>query len=175
MNENKTVENEVEPMDARDAQIQELEQRVADLEAEKAQLHNDSLRTLADAQNVLRRTREQHSEALKFATQPLVESLLPVLDNFERTLASLDAGASVDKILEGVNAIERLLKQALSSQGIARIEAVGAAFDPERHEAIAVVIDAEKEEGTIVSEAAAGYTMNGRVIRPSRVQVTKKP
>ena len=155
--------------------IMALEETVARLEAEKQGLQNQMLRAVADAQNIQRRIREQNEEAVKFAAQPLVEALLPVLDNFERSIASLESGASVDKVLEGIKAIDRQLKQALATQNVERFAAVGETFDPHKHEALATIESAEHEEGTVTSEVEPGYIMHGRIVRPARVQVTKKP
>lgn len=169
------AEQKASPAEAvADSKVAELEQKIARLEAEKQDLQNQMLRAIADAQNLLRRTREQHEEAVRFAPKPLVESLLPVLDSFERGLSSLDAGASVDKVMEGFRATERLLRQALAMNKIERIASVGEKFDPERHEAISTLVCEDRVEGTIVQEIEPGYTMHGRVVRPARVQVAVK-
>ncbi len=166
-----------EPMTAvpTDSAILALEEKIDRLESEKQELQKQMLRTVADAQNILRRTREQYVESSKFASQSLVEALLPVVTNFERTLASLDSGASAEKILEGIGAIDRQIKQVLAAHAVTRISAVGEHFDPAKHEAIATVESEDHAEGTVVAEIEPGYMMHDRVIRPARVQVTKKP
>lgn len=155
--------------------IQILQDAIAKLESEKKELQTHLLRTVADAQNIQRRIREQNEDSLKFATQPLVVALLPVLDNFERTLVSLEKGASLEKVLEGIKAVDRQLKQALTTNSVERISAIGEIFDPEKHEALATFESAELVEGTITTEIEPGYTLHGRIVRPARVQVTKKP
>jgi molecular chaperone GrpE len=148
---------------------------LAEITAERDALREQMLRSMAEAQNVQRRLREQHREDLKFASQPLVTALLPVLDNLERSLAALEGGASVDKVLEGVRAIERQLRQALSAAKVERIDAVGKVFDPEIHEALGTVATDEVPEDTVVAQVEPGYAIHGRVVRPARVQVAKKP
>jgi molecular chaperone GrpE len=152
-----------------------LEEKIAQLESERDALHDQMLRSMAEAQNVQRRLREQHRDDLKFAAQPLVANLLPVLDNLERSLAALEGGASVEKVLEGVQAIDRQLRSALASAQVERIEAIGQVFDPNLHEALGTVATDEVPEGTVVAQVEPGYRFHGRVIRPARVQVAKKP
>jgi molecular chaperone GrpE len=152
-----------------------LESQLAELKGERDALHDQMLRSMAEAQNVQRRLREQHREDLKFAAQPLVVALLPVLDNLERSLAALDSGSSVEKVLEGVQAIDRQLRSALAAANVERIDAVGKAFDPELHEALGTVTTEEFPEGTVVAQAEPGYRFQGRVVRPARVQVAKNP
>lgn len=149
--------------------------QVAKLQAEVAALKDQMVRSIAEAQTIQRRMRDQHEEALKYATQPLVGSLLPVLDNLERSLASLEMGASADKVIEGVRAIDRQLRQVLSGVNVERISAVGERFDPELHEALTTAVSEDHEEDTVLAEIEPGYRMLGRVIRPARVQVSKKP
>jgi molecular chaperone GrpE len=158
-----------------EAQEPNLEGRIAELESERDALHDQMLRSMAEAQNVQRRLREQHRDDLKFASQPLVVSLLPVLDNLERSLAALQGGASPEKVLEGVQAIERQLRTALASAHVERIEAVGQPFDPTIHEALGTIETDEFPDGTVVAQSEPGYRFQGRVIRPARVQVAKKP
>jgi molecular chaperone GrpE len=146
-----------------------------DLIAERDALRDQMLRSMAEAQNVQRRLREQHREDLRFATQPLVSALLPVLDNLERSLAALEAGASVEKVIEGVRAIDKQLRQVLTAAKVERIDAVGKTFDPEVHEALGTVSTDEFPEGTVVGQVEPGYSIHGRVVRPARVQVAKKP
>src|SRR5690349_7551558 len=151
------------------------DQRITELVNERDALHDQMLRSMAEAQNVQRRLREQHREDLKFAAQPLVAALLPVLDNLERSLAALDSGASAEKVVEGVQAIDRQLRSALAAANVERIDAVGQMFDPTIHEALGTVSTEEAPEGTVVAQVEPGYRFQGRVIRPARVQVAKRP
>jgi molecular chaperone GrpE len=149
--------------------------QVAKLKDEVAVLRDQMVRSMAEAQNIQRRMREHHEESLRFAAQPLVSALLPVLDNLERSLASLEMGASAEKVLEGVRAIDRQLRSALASVNVERIPAVGQPFDPEVHEALTTTVSEDHDENTVTAEIEPGYKMHGRVIRPARVQVSKKP
>ncbi len=136
---------------------------------------NELLYTLADAQNIVRRTRAQAEQDRKFASEGLIREILPVLDGFERTMAMAAKGASVESLTDGVRVMEKQLRKALESSGVTRVAALGAAFDPEVHEALATVENEELDADTIVDEIEAGYTMHEKVIRAARVRVTVKP
>ena len=101
--------------------------------------------------------------------------MLPVLDNFERGLTSIEQGGTVESLIEGVKAIDRQLRAVLDSQKVQRITSLGQPFDPDQHEALATVESAEHEDGTVIDEIEAGYKLGDRVIRPARVRVSKKP
>ena len=148
---------------------------ILQLAEERDSLKDEMIRALAEAQNIQRRLREQHADALKFASEPLVQELLPVLDNFERTIKAFEGGATAEQIIKGVQQVEKQLRQALNKVNVERIDSVGKKFDPEIHEALTTVVSDELDEDTVTSEIDAGYMMQGRVIRPARVQVSKKP
>ncbi|MCH8978164.1 MAG: nucleotide exchange factor GrpE [Armatimonadetes bacterium] len=148
---------------------------IEQLFAERNHLQEEAVRALAEAQTIQRRMREQHQEALQFASEPLVQELLPVLDNFERAVAALDEGASTAKLLKGIRSAEKQLRRALANIQVERIKALGEKFDPELHEALATTVSEDDEDGTVAAEIEPGYKMRGRVIRPAKVHVTKKP
>lgn len=148
---------------------------IAELERERKELRDQLLRSLADLQNFRKRAQAEKDDLRRYATEELVRNLLPVLDNFERTLAAADSGATAESLREGVQMVERQLRSALEAVRLTRIHAVGMPFDPERHEAVATVDDPQVEEGTVVDEVEPGYQMAERVIRPARVRVARKP
>lgn len=147
-------------------------QQVSD---ERDRLQDQLLRTMADFQNFRKRQEDQRRQLEQFATERLVSSLLPVLDNFERALASVDAGAKPESIIEGLKAVDRQFRSVLEGQNVTRIPSVGEAFDPEFHEALATEDTDEYPENTIMGELEPGYKMGDKVIRPARVRVAKKP
>jgi molecular chaperone GrpE len=163
-----TAAEAAEQQDPRDLEIQRL---TDERDAAREQL----LRAMAEAQNVQRRLRQQMEDDRKFAALGLVEELLPVLDNFERTLAAAEKSASLETLIEGVRAVERQLRRALERASVERIDSHGQPYDPERHEALAVLESEEHPDETVVDEIEAGYTMHGRVVRPAKVRVTKRP
>jgi molecular chaperone GrpE len=144
------------------------------LTQERDKLQDQLLRTLADLQNVRRRAQQEKQQLQQFATEVMVRDLLPILDNFERTVAAAEQGANRDSLLEGVKIIERQLRNVLETQQVRRIEAKGKPFDPELHDAIGHE-PSELPEGTVSTEVEPGYQMGERVIRPAKVRVAAKP
>ena len=138
-------------------------------EAELAEKENRYLRLQADFENFRRRTRQEKEELAAVVTQNLLKDLLPFLDNFERALAAENSDA--ESLRAGVEMMYKQLVEALKKEGLEYIETKDKPFDPNFHQAVMRVEDAEKEDGTIVAELQKGYMVKGRVIRPSMVQV----
>jgi molecular chaperone GrpE len=130
-------------------------------------------RAAADLANLRRRTEQERGELEKFATMVLVQELLPVLDNFERAIATIPGNLAMLTWVQGVILIERHLRAILEHQGLQPIEVQGQAFNPHLHEAIAERETSEATPGTILQAYQAGYTMHGRMIRPALVEVAK--
>lgn len=137
------------------------------LAEQKLQLEEQHLRLQADFDNYRKRSRGERDEVVKMANSRLIGDLLPVLDNFERAVAALpeDAGR------EGVQLIHRQLLEVLGAAGLAQIEAVGADFDPQFHEAVLQTDEGPEQTGKVIAEAQKGYLLNGKLLRPSLVQV----
>jgi molecular chaperone GrpE len=152
-----------------------LRAEIEKLTAERQASEDQVLRTMAEFQN-FRRRKEQESEQLRlFANEKLVTSLLPVLDNFERTVAALENGAPIESVVEGIKLVDRQFRSILESNNVRRIESQGQPFDPDFHEAISAEESHELPENTVVSEVEPGYRLADKVIRPARVRVSKKP
>jgi molecular chaperone GrpE len=150
----------------------EQAERLAQLEADLAEMKSRYLRSLADMENVRRRARLDVEEAHRFGTDRLMTDLLPVLDNMARALDAADTAADLEAWKQGVEATRRQLAEALERHGLKKLESVGQDFDPNRHEAI---LQVEAGEGQrpheVVEELRSGYTLNDRVLRPSLVKV----
>lgn len=149
----------------------ELKKLVREKTAEAENNYNRALRLQADYENLRRRTRQEREELLKFGSEQLIKNLLPVLDNFERALAS--AGDGGEKFISGVEMIHRQLNEVLNAEGLTPIPAKGEPFDPNLHEAVMQVEDTGEPENTIAEELRRGYYLKGKVIRPSMVKVAK--
>lgn len=154
-------------------EIEARDEMIQVLTAERDQLKDQVLRALADLKNVRRRHEDDRRAMSLYATEDLVRDLLPVLDNFERTLQVLANGASAEAVAEAVQIVERQLRTALGQRHLVRIESVGLQFDPSVHEALAHDENSDQPSGTITAELEAGYRMGDRVIRPARVRVAK--
>lgn len=165
------AENAGAPQEAPDLLKAEIERLTAD----KKSLEDQVLRTMAEFQNFRRRKEQEADQLRQFATERLVTNLLPVLDNFERTLAALENGAPLDSLMEGIRAVDRQFRAVLESHNVKRIDSRGQPFDPDVHEAIAAEESHELPENTVVGEVEPGYRIADKVIRPARVRVSKKP
>ena len=133
------------------------------------------LRALAEADNARRRAQRDREDYVRYANESLLRDLLPVLDNFDRALAAARAGGEAPGVVAGVELIQRELLKVLERVGVSRYSALGQPFDPNRHEAIARVVSAQAEPGTVVAETASGYLLHGRVLRPAMVSVAGAP
>jgi molecular chaperone GrpE len=128
-------------------------------------------RAAADLANLRRRTEQEKSEVEKFASMLLIQELLPVLDNFERALATIPGNLQMLTWIQGVMLVERQLRAILERRGLAAIETKGQPFSAHYHEAISERQTSEEAPGTVLQEYQRGYTMHGMVIRPSLVEV----
>ena len=145
--------------------------RIAELEAEAAELRNERLRALADVENMRRRSERERQEASRYGATGLARDLLGVADNLRRALAT----GAADGLLEGVEMVERELLAAFGRHQIARIEAEGERFDHNRHQAMFEVETADAEPGTVVQVVQDGYLLHDRLLRPAMVGVAKAP
>jgi molecular chaperone GrpE len=130
------------------------------------------LRSQADFDNYRKRTLKEKEELVQYASMKLVGELLPVLDNFERAIASSKENKDFDALAKGVDMIFRQFEQVLAREGLKPIEAVGRPFDPEFHQAIMQVESEDHEEGTVVEEVQKGYMLKDKVLRPAMVKVS---
>ena len=137
--------------------------------------HDQFLRTLADFNNLRRRSREEMQQARRFGIEDFVIRLLPILDNFERAIKTAEEMDDFDALHGGVVLILRQMRDLLEKEGVAPIEAEGQEFDPAIHEAVMRVDTEDYPDNTILEEFQTGYTLGGKVIRPSMVKVAKHP
>ncbi|MBO8136726.1 MAG: nucleotide exchange factor GrpE [Desulfotomaculum sp.] len=151
--------------------IEDLKQKLSEKEALVEEYYNRMIRIQADFDNFRRRTRQEKEELLKYSREEIIKELLPVLDNFERALASADKPG--EEFVSGVKMIYRQLQDILRKEGLEVIPAVGEQFDPNKHEAVMQVDSEEHDENVIVEELRCGYMLKGKVIRPAMVKVAK--
>lgn len=154
------------------ARLEEAAAAAENERREREALYDRWLRLQAEFENYRKRTRREIDELRERAAEELVRSLLPVVDNLER---ALDAGAAADEqakpFVDGVRMVHRQLMQVLGEAGLAPIEALGAPFDPHRHEAVMREETDAFADGHVMEEIQRGYDFNGRVLRPSMVKV----
>ena len=152
--------------------------RLAELEAQVAELKDQALRNLAETENVRRRAQREIEDAGKYAVTKFARDLLSVADNLGRALQALPADRSklddaTRNVITGVEATERELLAIFERNGIKRIEPLGEAFNPEFHQAVMEVPTAEHAPGTVALLLAPGYLLKERLLRPAMVGVAK--
>ncbi|HDZ90084.1 MAG: nucleotide exchange factor GrpE [Deltaproteobacteria bacterium] len=132
------------------------------------------MRSQAEIDNLKKRYQKEHQSLIKFGNESLIKQLLPVMDNLEQAIAHSENEDSIEAIREGVELTLKGLMDVLKKAGVERIEAVGTEFDPNFHEAVSEINDDTKEPGTVAKDLQKGYTLHGRLIRPSMVVVNRK-
>jgi len=152
---------------------------VAALAKEAADLKDRLLRTLAEMENLRRRTEREVADARTYGVTNFARDILAVADSMERALKALDdeirdkADAGVKALLDGVEITERELIKVMEKHGVRRIEPQGQKFDPNLHQAMYEIPDATVPAGTVVQIMQPGYTIGERVLRPAMVGVAK--
>lgn len=181
-----TNEDQAKPADSLRAEAQPADPDPgrmlgADLDAllvENAEMRDRLLRTLADMENLRRRTEREKADTARYAISSFARDVLTVGDNLKRTIDHVPAEASAEdpalkSFLEGVELTERELLNVLERHGVTRIEPLGARFDPNCHQAMYEVQNADVPEGTVVDVMQSGYAIGDRCLRPALVAVAK--
>lgn len=155
------------------------ETRIAELEAEVADLRNRLLREMAEMENLRKRTRRETEDAARYAIAKFARDLLTVGDDMRRATDAVSdefrasAEETVQNLLKGVEMTGRQLDQVFERHGVTKFEPMGDRFDPSVHEAMFEVPDPAQPSGTVGHVVEPGYMIGERVLRPARVGVTK--
>lgn len=156
----------------RAAKKQAKQDKKADAAKEKiAELEDRVKRQLAEFENFRNRTEKEKQAMFEIGAKSVIEKILPVIDNFERGLATVPEDKQEDAFVEGMNKIYRQMMTELENIGVKPIEAVGCEFDPNLHNAVMQVENEELESGTVAQELQKGYTYRDTVVRHSMVSV----
>lgn len=156
------------------AEEQSAEDLLEKLQQEVADARDAALRAQADAQNAKRRAEQDVERARKFALERFCSELLPVVDNLERALEAASGGEETIKpIAEGVELTLKSFLDALRKFNIEAVDPQGEPFDPNLHQAMSMVENPEVEPNTVIAVMQKGYTLNGRLVRPAMVMVSK--
>ncbi|MFD1215658.1 nucleotide exchange factor GrpE [Microbulbifer celer] len=154
---------------AQDAEIASLHEQLAQ--------HKDMvLRAQAEVQNARRRAQQDVEKAHKFGVEKLLKDLLPVVDNLERALSTIDTEHEAHKaVVEGIELTHKSFIDTLVKYSVEVINPAGEPFDPELHQAMTQVPNGDVEPNTVLDVFQKGYRLNGRLIRPAMVVVSKAP
>ncbi len=154
-----------------DAETEEKDP-VSKLEAELTGAKDKYLRLYSDFENYKRRVAKDRIEQTKMASADIFMSLLPIIDDLERALKSVDETKDEKSVIEGVKLIHSKIKSVAASKGLKEMDSVGKPFDPELHDAIANIPAPSADlKGKVVEETEKGYFLNDRVIRHAKVIV----
>jgi molecular chaperone GrpE len=170
--QNASSVEETLPVLTPEAQIAALAAERDQLAAEKADLKDRLLRTLADFDNFRRRAERDRSEYVQYAATEMVRDLIPILDDFRRAMKVETADKEYAK---GIELIDQRLFEALKKAGLEPIEAAGKLFDPNLHQAVVRVQSEEFPDQTVLEEFQSGYNFKGKLLRPAMVKVAVKP
>src|SRR2546423_2356755 len=164
------------PDGAADGSTATLQAQIDQLTQERSTLLDQLLRRQAEFENYRRRVDRERAETYARSRAEVVLELLPVIDNFERALASLEhSGNDAKSLQEGIELIHRQLNDALAKFGLEPVEAVRQTFDPNVHEAVSAEPSTEHEENTVIAEFQRGYKLGEKLLRPAKVKVASTP
>jgi molecular chaperone GrpE len=168
----KTHGKQKQPETARD-ESDDLRSRIDNLQKEKDELFAQLQRVSADYDNLQKRTARQIADTIGYEKEKIIKTILPALDDFERTIQNTQSAANVNVLLEGIQIVYDKMLDILKSHNVEQIKAVGEPFDPALHDAIMPRSEDTQENNIVLEEHLKGYKLNGRVIRHCKVIVNK--
>ncbi|TDT70512.1 molecular chaperone GrpE [Hypnocyclicus thermotrophus] len=168
------AKTEEETIEEPKEETNDLEKQLENANKEIEELKNAYARKNAEFQNFARRKENEFEELKKYAAEKIIAKFLEGVDNLERAISASLESKDFDSLVKGVDMTLNQIKNTLKSEGVEEIKAVGEKFDPYKHQAVMVENIEDVENDYIVMELQKGYTMHGKVIRPSMVKVCKK-
>ena len=161
-----TNEREAQELSKEDELIEEI-----------TSLKEEKIRLLAEMENIRKRFEREKAESIRYGATNLARDFLSPGDNIERALSAIpedeEHPQSIKNLIDGLKMVQKEFATILEKNGIKRIESLDAKFDPELHQAMMEVEDEDIDEGIVVQEIQAGYTMHERLLRPAMVGVSK--
>lgn len=158
----------------KEAEIEELENVIEERDATIKKLQDDMLYLQADFENFKKIKAREKQDLLQYGNERLIKEILPVIDNLERALDHAPQAEDAQGIGKGVELTLNELLKVLEKSGVTRVDAIGKPFDPTFHEAYCQEERDDVEPDTVISEFQKGYLLNGRLLRPSVVSISKQ-
>jgi molecular chaperone GrpE len=155
--------------------LERLKAELAEIEQKADEYLKLAQRTQADFINYRRRMDEERAQQARDSNVAFLQKLFPILDDFERAMASASEAERSSSWGQGVQLVERNLRGLLAADGVEQISAEGAEFDPRLHEAVGSAPSDQVPEGHVLHVARQGYRKGERVLRPTQVLVAKRP
>jgi molecular chaperone GrpE len=177
---NSNIESTSEELTPEQAKIAELQAELSALNTKYAETHDRMMRIAADSDNTRKRLEKEKMECRIYAIQDFAKDLLPVIDAFDKAMASIeesninfesDEGKKVAAIVEGVQLVTKSFQDATKKHGIERLPGKGTPFNPMYHNAIAKVADDSLQQETVIDEYMSGYKIGERILRTAMVRV----
>lgn len=165
------IENAAETVS--DNKLNESEAKIKLLEGQLQTQKDQLLRTFAEFENYKRRNESEKSGLIKYGGESVLKDLLTIIDDFERSLTAFETSTDPETIKTGIKLIFTNLTKMVETKGVQKIDCVGKKFDVNEHEALMHIEKEGTEPDIIVEEVQKGYTYNGKVIRHSKVLVSK--
>jgi molecular chaperone GrpE len=156
-------------------ELAELGEKLKAKEKESEENYQRYLRQIAEVENFKKRVNREKEDAIRFANENLIKDILPVIDNLERAISHAQGGGNGKQLVKGVEMVLKGLLDVFSKHGVVQVPAVGAIFDPGKHEAMAQVESSEHEPNTIINAHHKGYLFRDRLLRPALVTIAKAP
>ena len=150
------------------------EEKIADLEAQVKEWHDKFLRKAAEFENYKRRTENDQFNLINYAAESFITKLLPVIDDFERSLQHIDDDNNVDAVKEGIKLVYEKLLKVLDEQGVKKMKVKGEPFNVDYHDALMQRQDDSVPPHTILEEIEKGYLYRDKVIRHAKVIVSEE-
>ena len=174
--EGQVVEGTDAPQDEATQRIYELETALSEAQATIKEQQDGVLRARADADNARRRAEGEVEKARKFALERFAGELLPVVDNLERAIELSDSdNEAVKPLLEGVEMTHKSFMSTIEKFGLSLIDPQGETFNPDLHQAMSMQESADHAPNTVMAVMQKGYQINGRLLRPAMVMVSRAP
>jgi len=168
------VETAAEQAEAAAPPISGDDEAVAAAQKERDAYKEQFLRAVADFDNYRKRIERERRELSEYAAADVLLDLLPIIDNFERALQAPATG-DTEAFKRGIELIHKQMLDLLRKRGVTRIDALGADFDPNVHQAVIHEPSEEHREGEVMQELQSGYKLGERLLRPAMVKVAKRP
>ena len=179
--ENKITENEEildesvkENEDEDEKVVDKSEEKIAELEAQVKEWHDKFLRKAAEFENYKRRTENDQFNLINYAAESFIIKLLPVVDDFERTLQHIDDDNNIDAVKEGIKLVYEKLLKVLDEQGVKKMKVKGEPFNVDYHDALMQRKDDSVPPHTVLEEIEKGYIYRDKVIRHAKVIVSEE-
>lgn len=153
---------------------EELQARFASAQAEAARYYDQLLRLKAEYENFRKRADRERGELVHQGRTELLLGLLPLYDVLLQAHEHIKGEQAGGSLAQGMEMIFKEFRRLFQAEGVEVIETVGRPFNPSEHEAVEVLEDPDRPEGTVAEEIQKGFKMNGRILRPARVKIVKR-